>query len=401
MGSAAAKRLRAISELLEEAYLRSSDISDKPRNLLLAYKTTYAGDPWIPALDASVALSERRYEDAVKILSEVIAGRNEGTADTPSRASLTAMYAVSLTKWSRDLRAEASTREKASQCLSEARRALEKELQMPRGPGYASEAVLRWHLGLVEFYASSDENAIQELSKLQPGNAEPLLVARAKNAVGYLMLLEGRLDEADRWFSASSSLSPELANPRINRGYLLLVRGKTAEAEQHLRSLLEGPDQLPAERDRILARLALALALDAEKNPTAATVEYEAVLRSVRGVGATEVENDLRPALVRLILAKEVFLRNRDYYALEIWGAVMLGSSCRLLCAREDRGTPLFADIRTEINQNALWVFEVAPPRPELLQYRGGVLSDILPRIDQPCTCKQQSLAQVSENRPQ
>ena len=119
MGPAAAKRLQAISDLLEESYLHTSDASDKPRNLLLAYKMAYAGDPWIPALDASVALSERRYADAVETLSKVISRRSEWAAVTPSRASLSAMYAVSLTRLACDLRAEAVTRAKAGAQVGE------------------------------------------------------------------------------------------------------------------------------------------------------------------------------------------------------------------------------------------------------------------------------------------
>ena len=79
MGIAAAKRLQAISGLLEEAYLRSRDGFDNPRNLLLAYETSYAGDRWIRSLEASVALSERKYAEAVKII-ESSRGAGVGTA---------------------------------------------------------------------------------------------------------------------------------------------------------------------------------------------------------------------------------------------------------------------------------------------------------------------------------
>jgi tetratricopeptide (TPR) repeat protein len=252
-----------------------------------------------------------------------------------------------------------------------------------------SEPAIRWHLALVDFYARSDESAIQQLLVLAGGHADVLLVARAKNSIGYLMLLDGRLAEAEKWFADSSSLSPELATPRINLGYLLLVEGKEEEAEHYLRRLLNGADKLPAERDRVLARLALGLSLDGERKYVEASGEYNSVLRDIRGVGAVEVAGSLAPALVRLRLAKEVYLRNRDYYATEVWGAVMLGSSCRLLCsARNGHESPLFAEIQADINQNVHWIFAVAAPRPELLQYRNGVLSSILPRVSEPCSCK-------------
>ena len=390
MGIAAAKRLQAISGLLEEAYLRSRDGSDNPRNLLLAYETSYAGDRWIRSLEASVALSERKYAEAVKILSKALGEPGLGPP-TPTRVGLSAMYAVSLTRLAREVQADPSTRAKATEYLSEARQILQTELQ--RAPTSGTEPALRWHLALVDVYLRSDEAAIKELSTLTIKNAEPLLVARAKNSVGYLMLLDGRLEEAEHWFIDSSSIAPELATPRINRGYVLLVKGRYTEAEAHLRSLLEGADRLPAERDRMLARLALALCLDAEKKTVAATAEYQSVLRDLRGVGVTEVDDTLGPAFVRLTLAKEVYLKNRDYYALEIWGAVTLGSSCQLLCTRsKESDSALFSEIRAEINQNAVWVFEVAEPRAALLQHRNGILSNILPRNDQPCRCAETRL---------
>ena len=142
----------------------------------------------------------------------------------------------------------------------------------------------------------------------------------------------------------------------------------------------------------MLARLALALCLDAEKKTVAATAEYQSVLRDLRGVGVTEVDDTLGPAFVRLTLAKEVYLKNRGASALEIWGAVTLGSSCQLLCTRsKESDSALFSEIRAEINQNAVWV-SGAEPRAALLQHRNGILSNILPRNDQPCRCAETRL---------
>jgi tetratricopeptide (TPR) repeat protein len=405
IGPASAKRLQDISELLEETYLSTRDGSEEPANLLLAYKTTYPGDPWIPALEASVALSERRYADATQILSDAIRLQKKLAEPTPTSASLSAMYAVSSTRLARELQANPSTRADAVRHLLDARQVLKDRLDTQSGVNTTDTlAALRWHIGLVDFYMRSDQEAMDELARVTPINAEPLLSARAKNAIGYIMLLNGRLDDADQLFDESSSLAPELPNPRINRGYVLLIRGKYQEAEIRLRTLLSGPDQISADRDRALARLALALSLDAQKKTSAATTEYESVLRGLRGLGLVEGEDKLRPALIRLKLAKEVYLENRDYYALEMWGAVLLGNSCRLISSNSRApDTAPVAEIKAEINQNASWVFQVAAPRAELLQYDKGILSTILPRIEEPCPYQRSvvkaTLARSVENK--
>ena len=249
-------------------------------------------------------------------------------------------------------------------------------------------AALRWHLGVVEMYAGSDEQSIEELSKLGTmKGVDPLLAARAKNAIGYVMLLGGRLDDADQWFRQSSSVAPILPNPRINSGYVLLIKGQYHEAERHFRSLLTGRDVVSAARDRVLVRLALGLSLDSAGKVESATDEYDSVLRETRGTGAVEVEGALQPVLIRVRLAREVYLRNRDYYGLEVLGAVVLGSACELLCANSNR-TALFAELKESINSDVRWIYAVAPPRPELLRHQSGLLKRILPRGEEPCGCR-------------
>lgn len=202
----------------------------------------------------------------------------------PSAASLTAMYAVSLTKSARDLGSDPARKPEATEILSKAKDALENTLAQNRSVlNPVTTRALRWHLGIVEFYRGFDESSFDCLRAVTLINdADPVIIARAENAIGYLKLVNGRLDEANRSYVKAISLAPDLAVARVNRAYVLLIDGKYAEAIEYLRSLLDGPDALPAPRDKLSARLAIGLAFDMEGSREKATREYDAVLKGVK-----------------------------------------------------------------------------------------------------------------------
>ena len=192
--------------------------------------------------------------------------------------------------------------------------------------------------GIARYYAREFDAAERELRSVLvlQGVAENVK-ARAANGIGYISFLKGNVVEANRILASAISLHPAMSIPRINQGYVLFSVGDWDRARHHYENLLQRPvgGEL-SPRDTVLAQLGLAHALSQSSNSedtAKATRVLAEVLRKLR-VNDYEYLNDepLRRAFQLTSIARNVYLFNRDYYALEPVAVMCLAQACEHWC---------------------------------------------------------------------
>jgi tetratricopeptide (TPR) repeat protein len=341
----AVTRLRLIKDVLRSSLIEAAR-DELPLALLDHFGGRFPNDPWLPVLAGVVNIGQPR-EATVAPLNE-----RQDTSRFPRAASRQFLRGVLLLRMSQQVPVPDRSTEGVLRTLDSAREAFARSVELSKevdSAEYQSVAAAASQVfqGITLYYRGDMDASIETLSTaLKMTDAARPLRARAANGVGYISFLRGDFARADRMFRQSLMEDRGFSMAAINQGYLLLATGRYAASRQHFSRLLQ-PDRADElqPRDAILAQLGLAHALDEidDNNEQVDSVQqYRQVLRKQRLATHEEIEDpQLARAYVYAAVGENVYLLNRDYYALEPFALAMFGLSCTTACTARTSGTIL------------------------------------------------------------
>lgn len=177
----------------------------------------------------------------------------------------------------------------------------------------------------ISFVYKHDNDAAFEAFEVAAKSSYPEIQARSLSDLGYVALLRGSLADARTSFTRALEVDRKFPYARTNLGYLLLAEGRYDEARD-LFIKLTNDDELRKEslRDVILSELAVAH-IEAEKGGVSAPnpAAYDAPLKEL---GIFDYVGTAPPLLrlvqIRLALADRIYM-SHDYYGLEMFALAM------------------------------------------------------------------------------
>jgi tetratricopeptide (TPR) repeat protein len=392
----AIERLEDIVNILHQGFVevRQSDIKS---HLVEAYREKYPYDSWLKPLQATVAFSDSKYDDAIAILNSF----NSPGARWPRLSTIGFFKATAYLRLANQHRVNELNNDAAASDLAAAEREYDAIInQMLRSEDHEYVSTIRpaayIFRGITAFYQRDYNSARTNFETvIRLDEADSVLKGRAENGIGYLALLRGDLKDASRDFEHALDYDGSIAIARVNIGLLLLIKGQYKEATAHFNRLLNDERiKLKSPRDILLAKLALAHALDEGGDRQKALGLYTNLLTSLNQHDYTEVQDaELRWAYIYNAIGAKIYLFNRDYYGLELFALAMFNKSCVHLCAvKPGQSSSEFTDtdsaLKEELSKNIVRTQSLARPEwSESFAVPHGLLEGAAALLKVGCPC--------------